>query len=51
MPLYEVIEVTRYRLYASSQAEAIDVLVQADEPDEFFHSVDAREAREIGENE
>lgn len=51
MPLFEITEVVRYRLYADDAEDAIDVLVHDDDPDQYFYTVDDRQAKEIGENE
>ena len=51
MPLFEITEVIRYRIYADDKDDAIEVLVNDDDPDQFFYTVDKREAKEIGENE
>lgn len=51
MPFFEVTETTRYRLYAEDEEEAIDIIANVDDPDEFFHAVISRGAVEIGEND
>jgi hypothetical protein len=51
MPFFEVTETTRYRLYAIDEEEAIDTIVNADDPDQFFWTVVSRGAVELGENE
>lgn len=48
MPLFEVTEVVRYRIHAEDWEEAIEVLTQADDPDQYFYCVDGRTSVEVG---
>ena len=50
MPLFEVTEVVRYRIYADDEEDAIEILIRDEDPDQYFHTVISRNATEIGEN-
>jgi hypothetical protein len=42
MPLFEITEVVRYRIYADDKDDAIEVLVNDDDPDQFFFAASDR---------